>query len=329
MNTKLHEDFDIQAITEGTQITEGENVIRHVCMLGPTSRNKDRQGRPRQYSDKALKSAARIFEGAPCFDNHYTDDDKRKGRTRLLSTDLIGTWMNVRFEEDKRRVFGDLHHRSDMKPVMEILIKSPAIAKSSIHADGIVDDKTNTVLDITEGESVDLVRHGGTTNNLYEEGGKEVENMPEKEIKTIDELKEAYPELFEKYEEEVTEGIKVALSAKLKEEADKQKEPEKKETEVTESDETKELREKVEKLERDKTITEALMEHKVQKDQVPKSYMALLETCPTEQIAAVIADTAKLLERNRTYQTVGKDDLSPTPKKLTEEQERDFIAKLN
>lgn len=148
----------IEAI--GGKVDAEAGIIRGVRILGRTSRNG------RRYSDKALESAARLYDGRKVNVNHI-----REGKGERPLQDAFGEIRNPVVKGDF--VEGDLHYltKHSLAPVIaEAAQKFPKSFGLSHHAEGETrrEGKDTIVEDVTAVHSVDLVSDPATNNGLFE-----------------------------------------------------------------------------------------------------------------------------------------------------------------
>lgn len=165
-------------VMEG-RVDRAAGIIRGVSILGRTSVNG------REYSDTAMRDAARLYEGARVRINH--PDRRNPYRERSLSEEF-GTLKNVRLEGS--RVKGDLHFvksHPDAEWILERAERFPDKLGLSHNADGKSSRRggREVVESLSRVVSVDLVNEPATTGGLFESAGG---GAPE----TYEELREEF-----------------------------------------------------------------------------------------------------------------------------------------
>lgn len=171
-------------ICEQATVDAQAGVIRGVKILGRESSNG------RVYSDRAMDSAARLYENIGVNINHT--DRSQPDRDRQLE-EAFGFLSNVKREKDA--VFGDLHFLKS-HPLAAVVIEAaermPNQLGLSHHAEGKVvrEGGRAVVEDVEKVFSVDLVRNPATNRGLFES-----EKPPMKrKVKAI--LAESYPRTY-------------------------------------------------------------------------------------------------------------------------------------
>jgi hypothetical protein len=177
-------DVKIRAIfkeaTAGATIDRDNGIIKNMILLASESLNG------RRYTDNCMNAAIPLFEGAQAYMDHG-EDVNRSFR------DLVGGYSNVRFEEGK--VKGDLLlicEDAVKEKIFNIAEKFPNLAGNSIDASGKYyrEGQTDVVEELTVVNSIDIVTKPATTKGFFEEIGEQM-------IKTLKELKESAPSIFE------------------------------------------------------------------------------------------------------------------------------------
>lgn len=167
-----------------SKIDAEKGILYGVKLLGKSSKNG------REYTDKALKDAAKLYESLGI------DLDHNKSKNDRSLRDLIGLRpRNVKVVPNDG-VYGDIHLLlSDpvAQKLLEAADRDPAIFGVSHEADlGGKKDKGKIVVEsVTKVHSLDLVRHPATTNGAFE--SKE-NQMPEDISRITEATQEAQPE---------------------------------------------------------------------------------------------------------------------------------------
>jgi len=193
-----------QAIQQptGLSIDREKGLIEGVKILGAKSRNGN------FYTDQALNAVASLYEGVDVYDGHHT----RK------YSDHVGTITAPYRKGDA--VFGALQlrkHHALYEQVLDDAENNPGnLALSHEVMDGDYEatmvSEGRRIDDIFKVDAVAIVKRGGTNKSLVEE-----EDVATKEIKTLDDLREAYGPLVEELEASLSESIhaKAAKDDKL------------------------------------------------------------------------------------------------------------------
>ncbi len=182
-------EYSIQA-PRSLKIDKDSGVIKGVKILGSHSKNG------RIYSPQALADASALYEGVNVYDGH----DTRK------YSDCVGKLHNASVVGDS--VYGDLTLKKShalFEVIMEDAEHSPdnlALSHEVMSGDYefTVISEGKRIDSISKVDAVAIVVDGGTCSSLLEE------NIPVADIKTVEQLKDAYPELTEK----LLEGIQEA-----------------------------------------------------------------------------------------------------------------------
>lgn len=158
----------LQNITESTyqdtapQIDRDKGVLRGVKILGATSKNG------RDYSTKALREAAEMYEGLGVNTNHPGRSTPNASRT---VEEGVGWLENVTVKPDG--VYGDLHvikSHALAETIFEVAERKPNRFGLSHNAAGDVTERggRRIVESIKSVRSVDLVQNPATVNSLFE-----------------------------------------------------------------------------------------------------------------------------------------------------------------
>lgn len=144
------------------KIDREAGIIREARILGRVSKNG------REYSDKALDDAARLYEGVAVMIDH---DRKNPGRERGLM-ESFGEIQNVKRKEDG--VYGDLYFLKS-HPATPVILESaerfPNKVGLSHNADGSTSRKNGKTIveSVEEVISVDVVTRPATNKTLFED----------------------------------------------------------------------------------------------------------------------------------------------------------------
>lgn len=153
-------------LLEATEPTT-PGVIPNVKVLGRKSRNR------REYTDDAMRGAIHLYEGAIVYTNHG-----EPGKKHRPMDDRFGRLRNVRFDEQKHELRGDLEHLTthpSAARLKEDIERKLGYFGLSHDADGLyhMRDGVKVVSQIEKVNSVDLVTNPATAISLLEQ-----EDMP-------------------------------------------------------------------------------------------------------------------------------------------------------
>jgi len=188
-----------------SEATLGDDLlVRNVVILGKQSKNSD--GKVfREYSNAAMESAVRIFEGMPAFIDHQ---EKGKATQHRSVKDMFGTYKNVKVDLQEEKVRGDLqlYDHTLGQHVAAIIKVNPRAVGNSINTGGKVVMRNG--IQIVEEifartpagvkASVDLVGDPATTSSLFESTDLDKESEMDLKDLTLAELREQRPDLFDK-----------------------------------------------------------------------------------------------------------------------------------
>lgn len=165
--------FEI-AYSEAPQVDRDAGVIRGVKILGRASRND------REYSDQALRDAARFYEGLGVNLNHRGREQPAGARS---VEDGLGWLQKVEVRPDG--VYGDLHYfraHPQAGLLAEAAERNPRRFGLSHHAEGLVERKAGkwVVESIAAVKSVDVVQNPATSNGLFESTSTTLEQLAER-----------------------------------------------------------------------------------------------------------------------------------------------------
>lgn len=169
-------------------------TVKGVKLLGPISRNGN------IYTKAAMSEAASLYEGVEVYEGHHT----RK------YSDHLGDITEAHLEGDA--IFGSIKFRPK-HPLYESLLDDAEHRPTNLALSHEILDGNYEATIVSEGRRIDhifkvdafaVVKSGGTNKSLVEED----ENMSTKEIKSLADLREAYPNLLKEFEQTLTEGLK-------------------------------------------------------------------------------------------------------------------------
>lgn len=148
--------------SESPQVDREAGVIRGVRILGRSSRNG------REYSDAALRQAARLYEGLGVNLNHPAGT--RPDGSRSVE-EGIG-WLEA-IDVRADGVYGDLHYfraHPAADVIVEAAVRNPRRFGLSHHAEGSVVRKQGRLVveSIETVRSVDIVQNPATSHGLFE-----------------------------------------------------------------------------------------------------------------------------------------------------------------
>jgi len=144
------------------RIDRANGVIRGVRVLGKVSKNG------REYSDRAMADAVRLYEGASVFIDH---PDRSKANAERTIRDKFGFLRNARVEGDAVRA--DLHYmksHSEAGFILEMAERNPKMLGLSHNAEGRMGTKggKRVVEGLESVRSVDIVSSPATNEGLFE-----------------------------------------------------------------------------------------------------------------------------------------------------------------
>lgn len=167
-------------------------TVHGVKLLGPVSKNGN------LYSKQAMQEAAGLYEGVEVYDGHHT----RK------YSDHVGDIVEAHLEGDA--IFGSIKFRPK-HALYEALLDDSEHRPTNLALSHEIMDGNYEATIVSEGRRIDhifkvdafaIVKQGGTNRSLVEE------ETVSKELKTLADLREAYPALLEEFQQELTEGLK-------------------------------------------------------------------------------------------------------------------------
>lgn len=148
------------------KVDEAKGTIEGIVLLGPNSKNVGKGGKPRRYSEAAMKDAVSRYEGRPLFKDHDVEST-----TGVRSVDSqLGVIKNARFEDGK--IKGDAVISAKESWFLKDAA-SPELSKSmGFSHDAMIDTREGSdfeeVVAIGEVFSVDLVTRPATTKGVFE-----------------------------------------------------------------------------------------------------------------------------------------------------------------
>lgn len=172
-----------------------KGVVHGVKVLGSISRNGN------IYTAQAMEDAAGLYEGVAVYDGHHT---------RRYS-DRVGVLKNATY--DGKSVFADLHLKQKHSLYEQLMYDSEHDPGSLALSHEVLDGNFQYTI-VPEGRRVDriskvdavaVVTDGGTNRSLVEEN-----KSMSTEIKTVEQLEKAYPELVSSLRDSLVEEAKVA-----------------------------------------------------------------------------------------------------------------------
>lgn len=157
-----HVGFDPQ----GVVWDKAAMVVRNVKVFGYDSRNN------REYTPRAAGSLCRLAEGAQSFIDH-PPPEKASDNRELKHGELLGCTRNLRRDDARREVRGDLHYMRRHEDLIEFLV-TQNVANIGFSTNGAgalrgrgASEKT-LVEDYVRHNSIDLVVNPGTVRSLRE-----------------------------------------------------------------------------------------------------------------------------------------------------------------
>jgi hypothetical protein len=184
-------------VLESDRVFEGANVegrtIRNMRLLGPVP-----VGKSYTYRGDALDRAVALYEGMQFFIDHAEDGEDRS------VWDLAGVIRHPRRSSDGIR--GDLESlpTDAGNLVLAIAESIPTAAGPSHHAEVVFNEGETEILEIERVFSVDLVTNPATTRGIFE--SRRAREEGDETVKTIAEIRAAFPALVVEIEKEAREG---------------------------------------------------------------------------------------------------------------------------
>lgn len=164
---RLHEEFRGFDSTVASSIDTESGVIRNVRCLGSVSANG------RKYSDKALTSAARLYEEIEVMIDHRGPERRPEARSMREGVGVLRNCRVDRSNPSDPCVRADLHYYKafpGIDLVLERIIRTPTKIGLSHDALGEMGSgKEPIVEEVHRVFSVDLVRDPATSTTLFEE----------------------------------------------------------------------------------------------------------------------------------------------------------------
>lgn len=259
------------------KIDEEAGVVRNVAILSKVSR--DGLGKVRRtYTDQAMNSGVRVFEGAQVYANHSLES----GRSRDVR-DLLGHLSNVNRSDGYDR--GDFHVLEHHRPMVFSLARQPE-SKAGLSWDGFGParmelDGTEIVEDIRVVKSVDLVSKGATVQNLFESQEAGEPRAADDGGDAVSDTNKGVEQLLTKLQEDMADA-----TIRLTEQAGEIKKL---------SEERDEAKAELAKTGRKAAISAALAEAKLDLKEVPEDLVVLMEACEDDaRIKNIIVGMAAL-----------------------------------
>ena len=152
--------------SEAPAVDAGAGVIRGVRVLGRSSRNG------REYSDRALSEAARLYQGIGVNLNHADRRETPLDKSLERAVEAGFGWLEA-VEVRSDGVYGDLHFfksHPQAAMIVEAAERNPRRFGLSHHAEGRVRrlNGKNVVESIERVRSVDMVQNPATNAGLFE-----------------------------------------------------------------------------------------------------------------------------------------------------------------
>lgn len=273
----------------------GGALVRDVVLLGQKSLNS------REYTPEAMSNGFGLYEGVQCFLNHGGSGESGGRKVQ----DLAGRFKNVRYEESKLQIRGDIELLKGTEAgdtFLAIAKQMPDVAGLSHNAQGKMrhDKGIDYVDEITKVFSVDLVTEPATTNGLHEEIEKEVP-MDWSKL-TLEEIKTHRHDLYEAL---------IAQGAKSRDDEVKKLKEEKAAVEK----EADELKVKEALRQKETRVGELLVESKLPETAITETFKGqLLEAKDEAAMKALIEDRKELVMNA----TGGVKDMGGGVKKIDE-----------
>ncbi|MBS3741525.1 MAG: hypothetical protein KGY74_05340 [Candidatus Cloacimonetes bacterium] len=262
----------ITDISEAT-VDVDKNTIKNVVILSEKSKN----GRIYTKECQASAVANGKFEGMQSFFNH-SKDGSRDVR------DLIGKYVNVKFDEQSSKTVGDLRlipDTQETKKMLSIAEEMPDLLGNSISARGKYyrEDDMDVVTEIVDAYSGDIVSRPATTKGLFEDE----ENNNNRKKETEMEIKDLTVELIREQKPSILQPIDSKIEKLEKENKDLKEEKDKLET-------------KLKMIEKKEDINEKIKEAELPQELVTDIFLESLMSADKEKIDKLIEDRKNLLE---------------------------------
>jgi len=159
------EELEIGFCFKEAQFDVESLIIRNAAVLGMVSNNGY------TYSENAMRSTARLAEGAKQYIGHMADKEERS------VTELFSILKNVRYMDTEKKVRGDMHLvdtpevRNEIFPRMQHFKES--IGNSVVvWAEGAENEGVLTLTEVYKVDSVDLVTDPATNAGIFENVSK-------------------------------------------------------------------------------------------------------------------------------------------------------------
>ena len=284
---KFTEELEVGFCFKEAQFDADNLVIRNAAVLGAISKNGY------TYSENAMRSTARLAEGAKQYIGHMEHKDERS------VTELFSVLKNVRYLDTEKKVRGDMHLvdtpevREEIFPRMQHF--KDIIGNSVVvWAEGAENEGVLTLTEVYKVDSVDLVTDPATNAGIFENVSKKSKSGGSKTMEiTIEDVRK-------------DSKIMEALRAEFLKESDAQKELDALKAENAAQKATiKTLTEKADKLEtadklrkKQDYIAAKVKEAKLPKEAVSEDWLNhLLNKCESEaEIDQLIADKKALVD---------------------------------
>ena len=224
MKESMKELTHVASLREAKALEVGEKPRYHVQVLEVDKLGANRRIYPRRVMEEAYP----LYEGAKVYLDHPTKTEDTQRPERSVR-DLVGYLENVGPDMSADLVV--VNHKEEVCPLIDEAISTGRdLVGLSHNILGLTrierqkDGPVQVVEAVGKVRSVDIVTEqaaGGRFREMLE--GKEGNIM----VETLEELKEAYPELLERYKEELRENIREEVESRVYGDKEKMKEAKK------------------------------------------------------------------------------------------------------
>jgi len=281
MGTPVEVKIKYTAVAESCSLDEASVDLEANVIKGVTLIEAGLSANRRLYPAEVLKrDGVTVFENAKVHSGHYKDNDLA---SKSDPRNLVGTVKNVSFQESTSKLKGDLHYFSDYAP--QLAKAKEAVDRGdrdllglSIKASGKgrMSRKDGKVIQVIEAltpshnTAVDFVVEPAAGGRIYESINQEAsETLMDWENMTLDELKEARPDLYKQILESQTPQDKVEKPEEKPEDKSIKVEPEGP-APITEAKVVETVQSQVKLLECKLTLSESLSAANLPKEMADK-----------------------------------------------------------
>lgn len=300
------------------RISREEGIVRDIVMFAPKpveeTANLYRSESGNYYASSFFDSAYKALEGAIIYDTHGEAFDGN----RSVVKDTLGRFKDVRLVQigSERKIVGNAVAKPSVKEqFIEAIQQFGDAAGFSIKGytrggfaesgefvhEGFADTKRKP--------SCDLVDCSGATTNVFESLPPKHNEGETMEIKTVEELRAAYPQLATEIEAAATKAAQEQIAPRLQ---------------AAEQAETE-----LKTLRRKQLVHDKCAEHKLDEAALTANFRKVLEGCEEAEVSNLIHDLAEALAPKAVVTGNGIDKTAETfsaPK--TETLDADKIVKI-